>query len=80
MTDLWIAAAKHIPWFSSPLAIDELDKRLCSLDEWRAMRGQILDGDKIYPFAINVDTSAMKLGYVVLRRGKPIAGVITLVS
>jgi hypothetical protein len=78
--DLWIAGSKHIPYFSSALPIEEIDPLLGTLEEWAALRGMIHADDKIFPFAMNVDTMAMRLGYVVLRRGKPVGGVVMISS
>ena len=80
LDDLWIAAAKHIPWFSSTLPVDELDMALGTWDEWQTLRGQLQEDDEVHPFAINVDTLAMKLGYVVFRQGRPIGGILVHVS
>ena len=37
-------------------------------------------GDRIWPFLINPWTSAMRAGYVVVRRGEPVSVVVTAVS
>jgi hypothetical protein len=77
---LWSLASKHVPLFGSSLSTGEVDRILESLQEWASLRSQILPSDRIYPFAINLDTMAMRLGYVVLRNGKPIGGVVVISS
>ena len=78
--DFWKVASKHIPYFSSPLSIAELDESLGTWTPWVALRAQLQPEDRIFPFAINVDTMAMRLGYVVFRKGKPLGGVVNVVS
>lgn len=77
---LWSLASKHVPLFGSPISTGEVDKILESWQEWVLLRTHILPSDRIYPFAINLDTMAMRLGYVVLRNGKPIGGIVVISS
>jgi hypothetical protein len=78
--DFWKAASNHVPYFSSPLSVDELDESLGNWSQWVDLRAQVQPKDRIFPFAINVDTKAMRLGYVVIRQGKPIGGVVKVAS
>jgi hypothetical protein len=61
-----------------PLA--EIDVQYPSWDEWRRIRSTLLPGDQIWPFLFNRNTLAMPSGYVIIRDGKPIDALITLVS
>lgn len=78
--DFWRKAGKHIPCFSTSLKIAELEQNLLSTEQLKTIQSLVQPGDKIYPFAMNVDTRAMRLGYVVLRHGKPIGGIIKVRS
>lgn len=78
--EFWSLASHHIPSFGSPVSVAELDRQLGKSKEWLVLRSQIQPHDKLFPFAINVDTLAMRLGYVVLRNGKPIGGVVLVSS
>lgn len=76
----WSVSGKHIPRFSSALTLSEVDEALRGRSEWTVLKAQIQAGDKVFPFAINVDTLAMRLGYVVLRQDKPLGGVVAAMS
>jgi hypothetical protein len=78
--DFWVIASKHIPCFSTALPVEEIDRTLGDWHEWVALRGRINADDKVFPFAINVDTSGMRLGYIVLRQGKPLGGLVIISS
>jgi len=78
--DFWRKARKHIPCFSTSLKIAEFDEAILTPEQLNALQALVQPGDSIYPFAMNVDTRAMRLGYVVLRRGKPVGGIIKVRS
>ena len=81
---LWRVAANCVPfryrWLKATLTVDAIDSELEALDAWPDLRRRIADGDRICPFEINADSTSMRRGYVVLRAGQPIGGVVTLVS
>jgi hypothetical protein len=80
----WPEAMRHAPisyrWLGSSVSLDEIDAELRTSSEWSAVRKRYQHGDRIWPFIINPDTMAMRLGYVIVRNGKPVAGIITIVS
>jgi hypothetical protein len=82
--EFWREAMRHAPfayrWCGKSIAVADLDAQLGHHAEWIVLRKQIEAGDRIWPFAINPDTSAMRTGYVVVRKGKAIGGVVTIVS
>lgn len=79
----WQIAARHVPfsyrWFPRSLSLSDVDAKLSS-GEWEELKSQIKGGDKICRFGINPDSMAMRRGYVVIRRRKPIGGIIVEVS
>jgi hypothetical protein len=78
--DFWRVASRHTPFFSSSLSVKELDQIFLNSNAWQELRAAIQPGDKILPFAVNVDSLAMRLGYVVVRAGEPVGGVICVAS
>lgn len=78
--DFWAQAGKHAPWFSSPLSVEEIDELLGDWPKWLELKDSLKTGDRILPFAFNVGTMAMRQGYVVVRDGRPVGGVVTLLS
>ena len=81
---LWAAAAKGVPfrfrWFNQSLSIESLNVELANCSDWIDLRRRLRSGDRICPFTINKNTLSMRQGYVVLRKGKPVDGIITLMS
>lgn len=81
---LWQEAVRHAPpsyrWFGRSLRIDDVEQELRHCPAWQQMKERIQPGDKIWPFVINPWTMAMRVGYVVVRHGKPVAGVVTALS
>lgn len=71
-------------WFRRPLTVAQLDVEFegTSLkQEWLALKAQMQSGDQIWPFRFYVRKYlGMRSGYVVLRRGRPIGGLVTIVS
>ena len=86
--DFWEQAArKGLPWFrwlrrSVPIAeLDDTfqDGRL--REEWKQLKEQIQPGDQVWPFAFHMRSYlGLRKGYLVLRRSKPIGGIVTEVS
>lgn len=81
---LWRAAAWTVPfsyrWLGRSLSIADVDSQLTDFSDWQELRVSIRAGDRICPFEINRNTMAMRRGFVVLRRGNPIGGVVTISS
>jgi hypothetical protein len=81
---LWNEAMRHAPiryrWFRRSLSFEEIDKELDGFGQWLTTREKYRPGDKIWPFVLNFDTLAMRCGYVLVRRGTVVGGVVTLVS
>jgi hypothetical protein len=70
-------------WFGRSLKHDIVDRELstgCLRQEWSEVKKTLEPGDKIWPFAINPWTRSMRAGFVIVRRGKGIATILTLVS
>jgi hypothetical protein len=82
--ELWQAAARHAPftyrWFRRTLSIQELDEKHAGWNAWDECRRKLQPGDLIWPFCFNRNTSAMRSGFVVIRAGRPVTGVVTIVS
>ena len=85
-TAFWKQAMKGLPWFRflrQPVKVVELDDLFKEglREEWHALKSKIEPGDKIWPFEIQVrQYLGMRKGYLVLRRGEPIGGIIHIVS
>jgi hypothetical protein len=81
---LWSQAARHAPLlyrlFRRSVAVADLDARLNDFREWQQLKTQLLPDDLIWPFTFNQGTLAMRQGFVVIRSGKPVAGLVTIVS
>lgn len=78
--DFWRVASRHTPCFLSSLTVEVVDGVLHDWHESQELRATIEPGDRILPVAINVDSLSMRLGYVVLRAGEPVGGVIKVSS
>ena len=80
----WEVALRNIPvsyrLLGRSARLADLDARFAQWSEWQDVRARIEPGDRIYPFAFNLGTLAMRLGYVIARRGRPIGGIVVLVS
>ena len=81
---LWAAAASRIPfayrWLGRSVSLDEMNTHFQDFQPWCDLRATLESGDRICPFTINPNTSGMRQGYVVIRDGKPIGGIVTLTS
>jgi len=76
-----------VPWFRSlrrPLATEQLDHELLGTrleSEWLLLRARLQPGDQLWPFEFHVRRHlGMRRGYLALRGGRPIGGVVTEVS
>ena len=80
----WHHAMKHAPvafrWFGRSLRLEDVNAELYAHSDWQAVKPTIQSGDRIWPFIINSDTLAMRRGYVIVRDGRPVGGVVTVVS
>lgn len=85
---LWQQAAQQgLPWFRflrRPLALEQLDSKFQGTrleGEWLRLRSRMKSGDQVWPFEFHVRRYlGLRRGYVVLRDGRPIGGVVTEVS
>ena len=49
--------------------------------EWEKLKAQMQPGDKIWPFDFNLRPYlGLRRGYILLRRGQPVHGIVTEVS
>ena len=82
--DFWIAAMQNAPfafrWFGRSLSFSSLDAQYNHFDQWLAARKLYREGDKIWPFVINTNSMAMRVGFVIVRGARPITGIVTLIS
>ena len=60
--------------------VGELDAELGDMPQWLVARNQIHPGDKIWPFTVNRGTLSMRQGYVIVRQGQCVTGVVVTVS
>lgn len=67
-------------WFGRSLSFADLNARFANFDQWIFAREKYTEGDKIWPFVINPHTMSMRVGFVVVRNGRPVAGIVTRVS
>lgn len=81
---LWREAAQHAPmsfrWFGRTLALKDVDDELGHFEQWIKARRLHRPGDKIWPYRINPATLAMRIGYVIVRKGQPVTGVVLISS
>src|SRR5262249_46109539 len=86
--EFWEQAARQgLPrfrFFRRPLAPERLGRELLGTfleAEWRSLKARIQPGDQIWPFNFHVRRYlGMRRGYLVLRQGRPVGGVVTEVS
>lgn len=81
------AARRGVRWFRflrRPMSIADLDRHFegtYSQEEWQALKAKMEPGDDVWPFCFHVRKYlGMRSGYVVLRGGEPIGGIVTIVS
>jgi hypothetical protein len=81
--EFWALVVRHgLPrfrFFRRSAALAELETTLHS-PEWQKLRALIQPGDKIWPFCFPGKRRywGNKYGYVVLRRGKFVGGIVTV--
>lgn len=80
----WRLAVKGVPFtfrfLGRNLTIEALEPELSNNNQWHQAKQLYRTGDRIWPFVVNPDTLGMRLGYIVVRNGTPITGVITQIS
>jgi hypothetical protein len=84
-TKFWeVAARKGLPWFRflrRSLTTEELDAHLngsCLEGEWVALKSKMLPGDELWPFEFGFRRFwSGRRGYILLRNGKPVGGIVT---
>ena len=67
-------------WLGRTIRVDKIDAELGEMPDWLVARKQYQAGDKIWPFTINPGTLAMRQGYIIVRNGRFVAGVVVTVS
>jgi hypothetical protein len=85
--EFWQAARHGLPWFRflrrsiKPAVLDQQLQSPTLIAEWQTLRSQMQPGDKIWPFEFHVRSYlGLRRGYLVMRKGQPLGGVITVVS
>ena len=85
--ELWRIAAQNVPlryrlWRQS-LSIEQVEQMepdVVHNAEWAKLKQNLCEEDKIWPFEFNRNTLAYRKGFVIIRKGKPISGLISLSS
>lgn len=84
----WDQAARcGLPWFRflrCSIVLEEVDRELCGTlleSDWLKLKAQMKPGDELWPFEFRVRRYlGMRKGYLVLRGGRAVGGVVTVVS
>lgn len=80
----WRIAMRHAPisfrWFGRSINFDDISAVYSRWDEWQMAAKQWQPGDRIWPFKFNEFTMAFRAGYVIVRNGEPVTGVVVLLS
>lgn len=87
-TEFWEDAARRglpaLRFLRRPLRPEQLDGMLIGSHlegEWLRLKDKIQPGDQLWPFELNVRRYlGLRRGYLLLRRGRPVGGVVTVVS
>jgi hypothetical protein len=81
------AVLKGLPWFRflrRPILPEQLDREFIGTRleaDWLDLKTQMQPGDKLWPFEFHVRKFlGMRTGYVRLRQGRPVGGIVTVVS
>jgi hypothetical protein len=81
------AARKGLPrwrFFRRPIPPEVLDRQILGTAlevEWQTLKSQMQQGDEVWPFEFHTRPSlGMRRGYLVLRAGHPVGGIVTEVS
>jgi hypothetical protein len=68
-------------WLRRSIDVVTLDLRFGTWAEWLRLKERLHPGDKIWPFEFHVRSYlGMRRGFVALRRGELVGGVVTEVS
>jgi hypothetical protein len=86
--EFWEQAARtglpRFRFFRRSLSPERLDRELLGTNlaaDWQALKARMQPGDRIWPFEFHVRRClGMRRGYLVLRQGRPVGGVVTMVS
>ena len=77
-------AMRHIlpsyRWLRRSVSRAKADELLGHRPTWREVKAQMRSSERICPFLINPWTSGMRAGYIVVRRGAPLAVFVAVVS
>ena len=85
-TEFWSLVVRHgLPrfrWARRPVPLAEADVALNRHPDWPASRARLAAGDRIWPFRLPRSRRVWghREGFVVLRRGGLVGGVVTVVS
>ena len=82
--EFWRVAARSIPLWTwllgRSVTPEQVEVELGASPEWQQLKKHLQAGDRIWPFEFNRKTLAYRKGFVVMRAGKPIGGVVTVLS
>jgi hypothetical protein len=84
--EFWSQVMRHgLPrfrWFRRPVAVDEVDVALGERPDWIKLRWKVIPGDVIWPFRYPRSRRVWghHEGFVVLRAGRLVGGVVTISS
>jgi hypothetical protein len=82
--EFWQVAAQNAPLrfrlLRRSLTVEQIEPEVAGITEWAELKKTLQNGDLIWPFEFNQRTLAYRKGFVVVRGGKPIGGVITVSS
>jgi hypothetical protein len=82
--EFWQAAARSIPFWRRFLGrsatVEQVEAEAGRSPDWQRLRQELRPGDRIWAFEFNRRTLAYRRGFVVLRQGKPVGGVVALLS
>lgn len=87
----WSDMAKHgLPWlrcFRRPITVDEIESSrpaILNHPDWSRLKSELKPGGEIWPFRYprwnTIKAWGFRIGYLVLRQGTPVGGVVTMVS
>lgn len=85
-TEMWELIVRHgLPrfrWLRRSVPLSVADATLDNHPEWPALRAQLAPGDAIWPFRYPRSRRVWghREGFVVLRRGRFVGGIISVVS
>jgi hypothetical protein len=78
------AVSRGLPWFRlfrRPIPVQQLDQEMAGTlleSEWLELKAIMEPCDQIWPFRFDVRSDlGMRQGYIVLRSGEPLGGLVT---